>query len=425
MGVITLNHIEKIEGHARLDLHIKDNKLEKCELGSIEGSRYFEGILKGRDYKDVPEITSRICGICSSAHGVAAVMAIENAFDMKVSEQTVILRELQTIGERIRSHATHLYFLALPDYLGYESALAMKDKYKEELSRALRLVKLGNDMVTIISGRVMHQVSNWVGGFTHLPSQEELDSLKKRLSDSKKDVIETAKLISSLKVPEFKRKTRYFSLSRKDAYATSHGDLKVDEEIFEQNKYSNMIKEYHEPYSNANFVVKDEKSYYVGALARVNNNHLKLSPQAKRFMKSIKLNLPEYNSFMNNLCQAIELLHYQEVCVKILSKFKVKYEKPIVPRIKAGHGISANEAPRGTLIHEYKIDNNGKIIYANIVTPTAAFLRNMQEDVAEYVVQLLEKNSSEEEIKKQVSMLIRSYDPCFSCATHCVRIIRS
>ena len=122
---ITLNHITKIEGHAKLVLGIDKGKVRRCELSSIEGSRYFEGMLKGRRYDEAHEMTSRICGICSCAHVVTSLMAIENAMGVVVSEQTEKLRVLLTLGERIRSHATHLYFLALPDYLGYESALAM------------------------------------------------------------------------------------------------------------------------------------------------------------------------------------------------------------------------------------------------------------------------------------------------------------
>ena len=137
MATITLNHITKVEGHARLDLEIKNSKVKKCQLGSIEGSRYFEGLLKGRKWNEPQEIATRICGICSSAHNVAAIMAMENCLKVKASKQTIALRQLQTIGERIRSHAAHLYFLALPDYLGYKSAIAMAPKYKEQVACAL------------------------------------------------------------------------------------------------------------------------------------------------------------------------------------------------------------------------------------------------------------------------------------------------
>jgi sulfhydrogenase subunit alpha len=424
MAKISLNHIAKIEGHARLDLHITKGKLTKCELGSIEGSRYFEGLLKGRDYTDAPEITSRICGICSSAHGVASVMAMEHALGIKPTNQTVILRELQTIGERIRSHAAHLYLLALPDYLGYESALAMKDKYAKEIARALRLVKLGNEMVTLISGRVMHQVSNWIGGFTHFPSHEQLASVKDALTKAKKDIEETAELIVGLPYPDFERPdTRYFSLSRKDAYATSHGFVKVGKYIFEQDQYKKMIEEYHKPYSNANFVVKEGKGYYVGALARINNNYEHLSSEAKVFMKKHKIKTPMTNPFHNLIAQAIELIHYREECIRVLENFEVRPETPRKPKKKAGHGIAMNEAPRGNVIHEYKTDNHGKITYANVVTPTAQFLRNMQDDVKAFTEQLLKDKATEAEIKRGVEMLIRSYDPCFSCATHFVHIV--
>ena len=132
MTKIDLHHICKVEGHGSLHVEIKGSKLTRCELKVVEGARFFEGIVKGKRYDDVQEITSRICGICSCAHTCASLQALENAMGVKVSEQTRRMRELLSIGERIRSHATHLYFLALPDYLGYESALAMTKKYKKE-----------------------------------------------------------------------------------------------------------------------------------------------------------------------------------------------------------------------------------------------------------------------------------------------------
>ena len=105
---ITLNHITKIEGHASLNLKIEKGKVQVCELSSTEGARYFEGILLQKRFFEAHEISSRICGICSCAHTICASMAIEDALNMNVSEQTVHLRELITLGERIRSHATHL-----------------------------------------------------------------------------------------------------------------------------------------------------------------------------------------------------------------------------------------------------------------------------------------------------------------------------
>ena len=172
---ITLNHITKIEGHAKLNLSMEGGKVTKCELSATEGSRYFEGIVRGRKYYEAHEMTSRICGICSCAHVIAALSAVEDALGVQISEQTYKLRELLTLGERIRSHATHLYFLALPDYLGYESALAMAPKYGKELKSALAMMKAGNGIIRLLGSRDLHPVSATVGGWLKLPKQEQID----------------------------------------------------------------------------------------------------------------------------------------------------------------------------------------------------------------------------------------------------------
>jgi sulfhydrogenase subunit alpha len=422
MGRITLNHITKVEGHARLDLEIDKGKLKRCEIGSIEGSRYFEGLLKGRGWNEPQEIATRICGICSSAHNVAAIMAMENALGVKPSSQTVVLRELQTIGERIRSHAAHLYFLALPDYLGYESALQMAGKYKKEVSCALRLMKLGNDIVTLISGRVIHPVSPAIGGFLAFPSQDALDEIRDRLEGAYDDIMKTGILITSLKYPDFSRETQYMSIVKNNGFGTSQGKIKIGGKIYEQRDFHNFVEEYHEPFSSANFVVRDGKAYCVGALARVNNSKEMLSNETRKFMKRIDISFPSANPFHNNVAQALELIHYREECLTLLDDLKVEHEEIAKIKIREGHGIAASEAPRGTLWHEYKVNNKGIITYANIVTPTAQFLRNLNEDISLYVQQLLDAKASKNTIVLEIEKLIRSYDPCFSCSSHFLKV---
>jgi len=182
------------------------------------------------------------------------------------------------------------------------------------------------------------------------------------------------------------------------------------------------MEEYHEPYSNCNFVVAEGKTYYVGALARLNNNWEHLSPEAKKFCDSVGFKVPNFNSIENNLCQAIELIHYWEDTVKILTDFKVKHEPIAKFEIKAGHGIAANEAPRGTVWHEYKIDDKGKITYGNVIAPTTQQLRNIQEDIAKYVQMMLDQGVEKDKMPLEIEKLIRNYDPCFSCATHFLKV---
>ncbi len=407
---IKIDHLTKIEGHAHLTIKIDKGQLKECSLGSIEGSRYFEGIVKGRQPKEAPEITSRICGICSNAHTLCAAMAIENALKIKVSEQTIKLRNLLNWGERIRSHATHLYFMSLPDFLGFESALTMLPKNKDKMKVGLNLMKTGNELMNLIGGRDLHPVSAQVGGFLKLPTQEQLSELKTKLEASKKDTIACVELFKGLKYPEFENKRPPFSIYNENEYGMLIGDIKADK-TYKVDNYQNYLKEYHEEDSTANFVVKEGKSYKVGALARIDNNKEQLSPLAKKYAKDI----PTDNMFYNNLAQAIEILHSIEDCIKIIKNLKIVQEKPKTSKLTEGHGIEAIEVPRGILFHEYKIKDN-KITYCNIITPTAQNLRSIEEDIQKLVKEII--NEPKDKIVHEVEKLIRAYDPCFSCSSH-------
>jgi coenzyme F420-reducing hydrogenase alpha subunit len=376
--------------------------------------------LKGRKCYEAPEITARICGICSCIHTVCSIQAVEHALGIKPTEQTKMLRNLLVLGERIRSHAAHLYFLALPDYLGYESALAMSSKYKNEVSRALKLTKLGNEVLSVVGGRDMHPVSVQVGGMLKLPEQEQIDILRRKLQDIQVDAIATAKLFIKIKVPKFEKETEYFSLYDGSHDPTLYGDLVSQSNKFKKEEYAKYIEEYHEPYSSANFVVKKDKRYMVGSLARLNNNYRFLSKNAKKLVHDAKIKFPIKNPFMNNLSQAIEMVHSVDRAIEICRKLKIEEEEPVELKFSKSHGIGIVEAPRGILIHDYEINEKGCITKANLITPTCQNLLNIQEDIRDYLPSLLKL--PEKKIVLEIEKLIRSYDPCFSCSSHFLRV---
>ncbi|MBU0953447.1 MAG: Ni/Fe hydrogenase subunit alpha [Nanoarchaeota archaeon] len=409
---IKLDHLTKIEGHASLTVKIRNGKVERCDLGSTEGSRYFEGIVRGRQFHEAPELTSRICGICSCAHTLASAFAMENALHVQVSEQTMTLRKLLNWGERIRSHATHLYFLSLPDFLGYESALAMLPKYKKEITTALQIMKIGNQLVSVVGGRDLHPVSAQIGGFLTLPKQEQLDDLTAQLKACRPLAQKTVSLFASLRYPRFERELANFSVYHEKEYAMLTGVIRTGKKDYPIRKYHDYLKEYHERDSTANFVVKAGKEYRVGALARVNTSKDLLAPAAKRAAATW---FPSQNPFHTNYAQAVELLHAIETCISILETLELKPEPPRRADLKSGHGIAAIEAPRGTLWHEYLVKDR-KIVYCNIITPTAQNLRSMQEDIRAFLPRIL--TQSQQEIIDSIEKLIRAYDPCFSCSSH-------
>lgn len=423
MKTITLDHITKIEGHASLKLKIDKNKVKVCELGSVEGARLFEGLLPERPFKEAVEITSRICGICSCAHTICCLKAVENALGIKASGQTAVLRELILFGERIRSHASHLYFFVLPDYMGYESALQMAGKNREKITAALELIKAGNEIVRVFGGRDMHPFIPVVGGFTHVPEKSELDSLLKELKDKKEIAVKTIGLFGELNYPAFE-KDREFMCTAKDRW-TEEKIISSKNIAIKQESYNRFIEERIEPYSTAKFAVRNGKEYMTGALARLNVLN-DLNGEEKGIIKKSKIGFPSKNPFHNNFAQAVEILRCLNRAIEVIEEARFKKEGIIKPARDSGHGIGVIEAPRGILIHDYTIQK-GIIKKCNIITPTCQSLPIMELDIKGYVNQLLERGKSAKEATKEglvleIEKLIRAYDPCFSCSTHFLEV---
>ncbi len=415
---IKLDHISKIEGHAQLIVKIDRGKIKKADIKVVEGARFFEAIVKGRKYDEVSVLTSRICGTCSPIHVVTALKAVENAFNIGVSEQTKLLRELMVLGSVIQNHICHVYFLTLPDYLGYESAIQMAAKYKEEVKRALRLKELGNHIVAVVGGREVHPMTPRIGGFSKLPERKELDKLLEKLKRLKEDAVKTVLFFKNLNYPRFLKQTRYFAL-KSDRYDYLNGSISCVGGVFFPTKdYINHFKEYFDEGSTAKHVVVEGKSYMVGALARLNNNYENLSKDAKDLLKDILL--PYYSPFMNIVAQTIEVVYCFDRCIEILENLELKEEELPKIEVKESRGIGVSEAPRGILFHDYTFDKNGLVVKANIITPTAQNLRNMEEDIKAFLPSIL--NNKKEKIILNLEKLIRAYDPCISCSAHFLEV---
>lgn len=421
MSTIKLNHITKVEGHGKLSVKVEKGKVEDVKFSVFEGARYFEGLVKGRSYHEIPVITQRICGICSQAHNLCALMAIENALDVKVSKQTKQLRELLMNSSLIMSHVLHLYFLALPDFLGFDNAVDMASKYMKEVKRGLKLKALGNKMCALVGGREIHSLTTRVGGFYSVPTQEQLNDLAKELKEAKKDVEATVALFGKLKVPEFERKSNYISLFKKKNYPLTEGSLITFEgKKITQEKYKELIKEKVVNYSTAKQARVDDNEYFVGALARINNNRSELSLNARKAINKFKIKFPNFNPYMNNFAQAVEVLHLFDATIKLLSEIKIRDEELPEIKVKAGSGTAIVEAPRGILIHSYKLNSKGDVVEADIIAPTSQNCANIEEDIKQLLPGIL--HLKKEQVVLEIEKLIRAYDPCISCSAHFLEV---
>jgi sulfhydrogenase subunit alpha len=413
--VIKLEHITKIEGHASLSVKVDKGEVKQARMEVFEGARYFEGIVRGAGYADVPTLTSRICGICSSIHTKAALRAVENALDIKPTEQTEQLREMMTLGERLRSHATHNYLFVLPDYYGYGSAVEMVRKHKKKMKRAIGLIGAGNDVVATVAGRDIHPVSAVVGGFSRLPEEEDMQRLHKQLEEVKPDAMEAVDLFESLDYPDFERETQYFAVD-------PSGDVAcAGRYCLPAWSYAKHFEEYIKPYSSAKFVVSGEKGYRVGVISRINSEIQTLSKDARKCIKKSRFKVPNHNPFVNNYFMAVEMVDAIDKCIHYAETVDLSHGEVLcVEKSRAGKGVSAVEAPRGLLFHEYELDDDGRVTRANIITPTSQNLRNIEDDIKAFLPTILDE--SEAQIKLDLEKLIRSYDPCISCSAHFLKL---
>jgi coenzyme F420-reducing hydrogenase alpha subunit len=417
---LELEHITKIEGHAKLYVKVSEGRVEKAELKVMEGARFFEGILKNKKFNDLSHISSRICGVCSVVHTIASIKAIENAFEINVSEQTKQLREVLNIGGIIQSHALHLYFLTLPDYVGVGNAMDMASKYKTVIDRALRLKRLGNRIVFTIAGRDIHPIACVVGGFSRIPDQGKIDELIEELKRCKADAVETVKLFMGLSYSKLIKETPHFSLTG-GSYFYSDTVIHCEKgTCFPIKDYKEHFKQYLREGSVAEFATREGKSYFVGALARICNNFEILSNEAKQYAR--ELVEKRSNPFMNIPAQAIEILEGINRSIVLLSNIKLTEEPRVEFSVKpcACEGIAACEAPRGILFHHYKFDEKGFCTFADITTPTTQNLQHIEEAIKDFLPSLLEK--SPDDVKMEIEKLIRAYDPCISCSTHFLQL---
>ncbi len=415
---IDVNYLARVEGRGALNISIsKDGKVEDLQFRIYEPPRFFESFLIGRKYDEVMELTSRICGICPVAHQITAIRAIENALGIEPSQQTRDLRKLMAISAHIQSNVFSMYFLSLPDLMGYESIITMTKDNLDIVKRGLKLKKLGNDITDLIGGRAVHPVTAVVGGFTVIPSRNKMKAIRKRLVEAKQDAYDTVDLFSEVEIPDFERKCEHIAISDPKEYSINHGRFRSTEGLdIDEMEYRDYIREEQVPYSTAlHSHVKNRSSFMVGPLPRVNINFDQLSSDAKDAARRSGVKFPNFNPFVSHLARAVELVHDIDESIEIIDRVPLKEERRNFI-CKAGFGAAITEAPRGSLYHSYEIDNNGIVKKADLVPPTAHNANNIEKDLQEFVLTLLDL--SMDEITLKCEMLIRAYDPCISCSTH-------
>ena len=417
-AVFEVPMVTRVEGEGSLRLRVRDGVVEEARLAIFEAPRYFEQLVVGRTPDETIDIVSRICGICPIAYQMSAVHAFEDLFGVAIDPEVRRLRRLFYCGEWIESHALHVYLLHLPDFLGYPSAVDMARDHRPAVEQALILKRTGNRIVKLLGGRAIHPLSVRVGGFSRVPRRSELETLRPDLEAAIEQARVTLELVRSLDAPVFEREPKLVALRHPDEYPFNDGRIVSNDGIdLRPSDWREAFREEHHEGSNALHArTHDGQVYLLGPAARISLCADELHPAAAAALASSGLaDAIRRNPYWSIAARAIELIGAASEALEIVDGYRMpEAAAPWTPR--PGVAAWATEAPRGLLFHRYEVDERGRIAAAQIVPPTSQNQGAIEADLAGFAPAILDLPHDVATIR--LEQLIRSYDPCISCATH-------
>jgi coenzyme F420-reducing hydrogenase alpha subunit len=414
---LRVSSLARVEGEGALHVVVEDGEVIDTQLQIYEPPRFFEAFLRGRQHTEVVDITARICGICPVAYQTSGWQAIEDVCGTVVSEPIAALRRLLYCGEWISSHVLHIYFLHVPDFLGYPDTIALAKDHRAVVERALSMKKAGNAILETVGGRAIHPVNPRVGGFHRAPTKAELAPLAEQLRHALDDALETVLLVAGFEFPDLELDHELLAVHEPDRYAIERGTIATSGGLrFPVEAFLDHVTEHQSPHSTALHATLDGRRYLTGPLARYSLSSSLLSPLAREAAADAGLGPTCRNPFRSILVRAVETVYAIEEALRIIDD----YERPepsfvtVTPRAGVGHGVS--EAPRGLLYHRYELDDAGLIKAATIIPPTSQNQAAIEDDLRRVVSANLSLDDAT--LTALCEQTIRNYDPCISCSTH-------
>jgi coenzyme F420-reducing hydrogenase alpha subunit len=425
--IIRVGVLARVEGEGAVTVRLRDGRVDDVQVRIFEAPRLFESLLRGRALEEAPDLTARICGICPVAYQMSACHAIEAALGFHVGEPWRSLRRLLYCGEWIESHVLHIVFLHAPDFLGYESAIAMaqdRPEYADQVRDALRLKKAGNAIVRQLGGREIHPINVRVGGFYRVPRPGELSVLAEQLQGARDLARALVRWVAGLDFPAFEHDYEFVALGHASEYPMNEGRLISSRGLdLAMSAFPDHFEEYQVSYSNALHCRRKDGggAYFVGPLARWNLNGDQASAEVRQVARETGIGWPCRNPFVGIVARALEVLYAVDEALRLIAA----YEPPAIPAVayepRASAGAWITEAPRGILYHRYVLGPDGRIVEATLVPPTSQNQRQIEEDLIRFAPSVLAL--PEAEAAWRCEQVVRNYDPCISCATHFLKFL--
>ncbi len=448
---IVISPVTRIEGHAKITLHLDANGNVDDAFFHVNEFRGFEKFCEGRMYTEMPIITPRICGICPVSHSIASVKACEMIQGIQPTYTGTLLRRLIQLGQNFSSHALSFFHLSSPDFLlGYDSdpstrnILGIADKYPDIALRGIRLRKLGQEISERITGKKIHIAGIAPGGMGFPLSAENRKALLAWIPEAMETVQIGIGIIKKFH-EENEAMVKSFATSPTLYMGTVGPDGEL--ELYDGNLRfidadGNILQDQLDPARYLEFIAErsvnwsylkypyykpygfDRGFYRVGPLARLNIATKMKTPKAQKEFenfKAINNGKPVHGTFYYHYARLIEAMFCVEEAERLLNDPEItSHNIQAHGRWNYAEGIGCTEAPRGTLFHHYKTDDTGKLVAVNLLIATGQNNPSMNRSVLEVAKQYVKGNDIKEGMLNRVESAIRCYDPCLSCSTHAV-----
>lgn len=451
---ITIDPVTRIEGHAKITIHLNDNGQVADARFHVTEFRGFEKFCEGRSFSEMPGITARICGICPVSHLLASAKAGDAILGTQIPQTAVNLRRLMNWGQLAQSHALSFFHLSAPDLLlgmesdpGQRHVVGLIQKYPDVARAGIRLRQFGQDIIRMLGGKSVHPAWTVPGGVRTPLQAADRDEIRRRLPEA----FDTTYLALNLLKDSFEKfdeevktygdfpslymglVTEDGGLEHYDGYlriVDHNGHVLVDK--LPPSHFRDIIAEAVEPWSYLKFPYyrpygyeNGAGMYRVGPLARLNVCDFAGTPRAEREMRQFR-NLgqqgkPVSSSFHYHFARLIEILFSLEKIEETLAdpdilrthvRSRAAVNQPL--------GVGVSEAPRGTLFHEYEVDEHGILQKVNLIIATGQNNLAMNRTVRQIARAYVTTDTLHEGILNRIEHGIRTYDPCLSCSTHAV-----
>lgn len=457
---ITVDPITRLEGHGKIDIHLNAaGDVEKAYF-QVPELRGFEVFCLGRPAEDMPQITSRICGVCPTAHHMAATKALDDLYQVEPTPAAKKVRELIYNAFMLEDHALHVYILGGPDFIvgpdadpAARNVLGVIEKVGLNVGKkVIAMRRRLREFIAVVAGKIIHPVFGLPGGVAKGIMPEQLAELQQLAKDGmefalftlqvfKDIVLKNQKYVELITSGMYTHETYYMGLTDANNKVNFYdGDIRVvtpsgkEFARFQGRDYLEHVAEHVEPWSYVKFCYLKKVGwngfspgpqsgvYSVAPLARLNVADGMATPQAQQAYEEFYNVLgqkPVHHTLANHWARVVEMVYAAERLQELANDPGVtSQDLRVIPTKTPQRGVGVVEAPRGTLFHHFETDGKGILTLVNLIVATQNNSARMAMSVEKAAKGLIQKGQVSDRLLNMVEMAFRAYDPCHACATH-------